>query len=118
MAQLVSLGATLVCAAGTSPSALVVVPPTVTAEKKPAANILDFVPMVNIMPFGTCNILTAAASGVPTPCVPAPVAPWSPGSPTVLVRGAAALNNASVCNCGIGGVISITFAGTTTEMVP
>jgi hypothetical protein len=114
----VTAGATLICAAGTAPSALVVVAPPVLAEKKPEANILDFVPFVNIMPFGTCNILTAAASGVPTPCVPATAAPWAPGSPTVLVRGAPALNNASVCACSVGGVISISYPATTTETVP
>lgn len=118
MPQLVSLGAMLTCAAGTAPSTLVVIPPTVLAESKPAANILDFAPFVNIMPFGTCNILTAAALGVPTPCVPATVAPWAPGSPTVLVRGAPALNNTSMCNCAIGGVITITNPGTTKEMIP
>lgn len=118
MGQLVAAGPTLVCAAGTAPSTLVVIPPTTTAEKKPAANIMDYVPTVNIVPFGTCNILTAAASGVPTPCVPATVAPWAPGSPTVLVRGMPALNNTSICNCAVGGAITISFAGTTTEMVP
>ncbi len=118
MPQLVTLGATLVCAAGTAPSALVVVDPRVLGEKKPAANILDFIPFVNILPFGTCNILTAAASGVPTPCVPATVAPWVPGSPKVILRGAPALNNTSVCNCAVGGVISVTNPATTIVMIP
>ena len=117
MAQLTAMGAQLVCAQGTAPSALIVAVPTVTGEVKPSANIMDYVPITNIPPFGTCNILTAAASGVPTPCVPAIVAPWTPGSPTVMVRNFPALNNSSTCTCTIGGAISITNPSTTKEMV-
>jgi len=116
MAQLVTMGAQLTCASGTAPSVLAVVAPTVTGEVKPTANIMDSVPMTNIMPFGTCNVLTAAASGVPTPCVPA-TTPWAPGSPTVMVRGQPALNNSSTCTCSIGGVISISMPGSTKESV-
>ena len=117
MAQLVAMSAQLTCAAGSAPSNLIVVDPRVTAEGKLAANIMDNIPMTNIMPFGTCNILTAAASGVSTPCVPATAAPWAPGSPTVTVRGKPALNNTSTCNCTVGGAITITNPGTTKEMV-
>jgi hypothetical protein len=117
MAQLVTMGAQLQCTSGTAPSVLMVVAPPVTGEVKPAANIMDHVPMTNILPFGTCNVLTAAAAGVPTPCVPATAAPWAPGSPTVMVRGMPALNNTSKCVCSIGGMISITNPGTTKEGV-
>jgi hypothetical protein len=116
MAQLVSMGAMMTCTSGTAPSTLVVAPPPVCGESKPIANILDHAPVANIPPFGTCNVLTSAAAGVPTPCVPATV-PWAPGSPTVMVRGAPALNNTSKCVCSIGGVISITNPGTTKEAV-
>jgi uncharacterized Zn-binding protein involved in type VI secretion len=117
MAQLVTMGAQLQCAMGSAPSVLAVVVPTVTGEMKPTANIMDNIPMTNIMPFGTCNILTAAAAGVPTPCVPATAAPWAPGSPTVMVRGQPALNNSSTCSCSIGGVIAINNPGSTKESV-
>lgn len=117
MAQLVSMGAQLTCACGAAPSALMVVAPPVTGEVKPIANIMDHIPMTNILPFGTCTILTAAALGVPTPCVPATAAPWSPGSATVMVRGQPALNSTSMCNCMIGGVITISSPGTTKESV-
>ena len=117
MAQLVSMTAQLTCAAGSAPSNLIVVDPTVLAEGNLAANIMDNIPMTNILPFGTCNILTSAAAGVPTPCVPATAAPWSPGSPTVMLRGQPALNSTSMCNCTIGGAITITNPGTTKEMV-
>ncbi len=42
---------------------------------------------------------------------PAIVAPWAPGSPTVLVNGVAALTNDSTCVCTLGGTIKITAAG-------
>jgi hypothetical protein len=87
-------------------------------ESLVAANIMDYVPFVNIPVFGTCKILTAAASGVPTPCVPATVAPWAPGSPTVMVRGMPALNSTSKCVCTIGGMISIVSPGAVRMMVP
>jgi len=117
MPQLVTMGAQLQCTSGTAPSVLAVVVPQVTGEMKPAANILDFTPMTNIMPFGTCNVLTAAASGVPTPCVPGTCAPWAPGSPTVMIRNAPALNNSSTCVCPIGGVVSVANPGSTKESV-
>jgi hypothetical protein len=78
---------------------------------------MDYIPATNIPTFGTCSVLTAAASGVSTPCAPAIVAPWTPGSPTVTVRGQPALNNTSTCACTIGGAITITDPGTTKETV-
>ncbi len=127
MAQKVCMGAMLQCSFGMAPSTLVVVDPRVATEVKPAANIMDNVPMVNIMPFGMCQSLanptvaaaTTAALGVltPMPCVPVIPAPWAPGSPTVLLRGMPALNNTSKCMCAWAGVIQITDPGTTKEMV-
>lgn len=118
MAQLVVNGAMMMCAAGTAPQSLTVLPRTISSPSgNPAANIMDAKPMVNIKPFGTCNILTAAAFGVTTPCVPATVA-WAPGSPTVLIDKMPALNNTSTCQCTVGGVITITFAGQATVNVP
>jgi 1-acyl-sn-glycerol-3-phosphate acyltransferase len=112
MPQLVVNGALLQCTTGTAPSTLIVLPKNrVNGSKVPAANIMDYVPMMNIMPFGTCNVLTAAALGVPTPCVPAVVAPWAPGSPTVMVGKLPALTNTSKAVCTIGGAISINMAG-------
>lgn len=128
MAQLVRMGATLQCTMGAAPSQLVVAPPPVLAEGPAAANIMDFAPAVNIMPFGMCKSLanptvaaaTAAALGVltPMPCVPVTVAPWAPGVPTVMLRGMPALNNSSKCMCMWAGVISINMPGTTKEMTP
>ncbi len=127
MAQQVSMGAMMMCSFGMAPSSLVVVVPTVLGQGPPAANIMDNVPITNIPPFGMCQSLanpevaseTASALGVltPAPCVPVIPAPWSPGSPTVLVRGMPGLQNTSICNCAYGGVIQFTMPGTTQNMM-
>jgi hypothetical protein len=54
----------------------------------------------------------------PMPCIPNTIAPWAPGSPTVMIGNMPALNNSSKCNCIWGGVISITAPGQFTTMVP
>lgn len=125
MPQLVVLGATLQCSFGVAPSSLVVLPAScVMGQSVPAANIMDNVPMTNIMPFGMCNSIanptvaaaTAAALGVltPMPCIPATPAPWAPGSATVLLGKMPALTNTCTCNCMWGGVITIVNPGETT----
>lgn len=94
----------------------------------PAANIMDHIPMVNIMPFGVCSspanptvaAATAAKLGVmtPMPCIPATPAPWVPGAPTVLLANMPALNNTSKLMCTWGGVIQVVTPGQFTEMIP
>jgi hypothetical protein len=122
-------GAMMMCSFGVTPSSLVVLPVNrVMTSNQPAANIMDHVPMMNIMPFGMCSSLanptvaaaTAAALGVltPMPCIPNTIAPWIPGSPMVLVANMPALNNSSKLMCAWGGVISITVPGQFTEQVP
>ena len=128
MAQQVCMGASLQCSFGAAPSSLIVIDPRVTTEGPPAANIMDYVPMANIPPFGVCSSLanptvataTSAAAGAltPMPCIPVIPAPWAPGAPTVLLRGMPALNNTSKRMCTWAGVIQITYPGTTKEMIP
>lgn len=129
MGQLVVSGAPLQCTFGVAPSVLTVLPlPRVMAAGPPAATIMDNKPMVNIAPFGMCTSManpqvaaaTAAAMGVltPMPCLPATTAPWVPGSPTVLLGGNPALNNASKCICMWGGQISVVMPGQFTVQVP
>lgn len=129
MGQQVVAGAMMACSFGVAPSALVVLPANKTmVGGPPAANIMDFKPIVNIPPFGMCNTpsnpavaaATAAALGVltPMPCVPVTTAPWVPGAPTVLIGNMPALNNSSKCMCAYGGVISITSPGQVTTNVP
>lgn len=128
MGVLVCAGAQLMCSFGAAPSVLSVLPQNKAfAGGPPAANILDSKPMVNIPPFGMCSSLanptvasaTAAALGVltPMPCVPAIPAPWAPGSATVLLAGAPALNNTCKAMCMWGGVIQITSPGQTSTLV-
>ena len=121
------MGALLQCSFGVAPSSLVVLPVSRTLTQTPAANIMDFAPMVNILPFGMCNSIanpmvaaaTAAALGVltPMPCIPATAAPWAPGSPTVMIGGMPALNNSSKLMCMWAGVIQITMPGQMTVQV-
>lgn len=124
MSQLVVSGATLSCSFGLAPSTLTVIPPTVDVSGVPAANIMDYAPMVNVASFGMCitqanpavAAATSAALGTPTPapCVPVTTAPWAPGAPTVLLRGSPALTATCQCMCTWGGVITITQPGQAT----
>lgn len=122
-------GALLMCSFGVAPAPLnVTSDPTVTSSDMPAATIMDFAPVDNIPTFGMCSSIanpevasaTAAALGVltPMPCVPATVAPWVPGAPTVLKGGFPALDNNCKLMCMWGGVIQITDPGQFTESIP
>lgn len=122
-------GATLQCSFGLAPSTLVVLPVNrMITSNMPAANIMDHIPMVNIMPFGMCTspanptvaAATAAALGVltPMPCIPATPAPWVPGAPTVLLANMPTLDNTSKLMCIWGGVIQIIYPGQVTEQIP
>jgi Domain of unknown function (DUF4280) len=123
------MGAMMMCSFGVAPSSLVVLPTNMMlTSDMPAANIMDMVPMENIMPFGMCMspanpmvaAATAAALGVltPMPCIPATTAPWTPGAATVLLANMPALDNVSTLMCMWGGVITFTMAGQMTEMIP
>ena len=121
-------GALLMCPFGVAPSTFVVTPENrVMSGNQPAANIMDFVPMKNIMPFGMCITpsnpavasATAAAAGVltPMPCIPV-TTPWKPGAANVLLGSMPALDNTCTCQCAWGGVITVTSPGQFTEMIP
>ncbi|MBA6232786.1 MULTISPECIES: DUF4280 domain-containing protein [unclassified Colwellia] len=121
MPNCVCSGATLQCSFGVAPSVLNVLPINRVMEGTPAANIMDFIPIMNIAPFALCNspsnpvviALTAAAFGVPTPapCIPVTVSPWIAGNPTVLLANSPILTDDSQLNCMWAGVISIKQAG-------
>jgi hypothetical protein len=122
-------GAQLMCSFGVAPSSLMITPQNqVQIEHQYAANIMDFIPMTNIMPFGMCMSIanpqvaaaTSAAMGVltPQPCIPNTVAPWAPGSPNVMIANQPALDNVSMCNCAWAGVITVTMPGTTQREIP
>ena len=128
MGMLVCTGAMLKCSFGLAPGTLNVLPLNLVMSGTPSANIMDNKPMVNVMPFGMCNCpanpmvlaATAAALGVltPMPCIPMTMAPWVPGSPTVLIGSMPALQNSSKLMCSWGGVIEILMAGQFTVLVP
>jgi hypothetical protein len=117
------------CSFGMAPSSLVVLPKNETfTDQVPDANIMDHVPMVNIMPFGMCTSLanptvaaaTAAALGVltPMPCIPNTPAPWVTGAPTVMLGNAPALDNVSKLMCVWAGVIQFSTPGEMTVELP
>ena len=128
MGFLVVNGAQLQCSFGLAPSNFMVLPVNMVMAGAPAANIMDYKPMINIMPFGMCQSLanpqvaaaTSAAMGVltPQPCIPNVTAPWMPGSVTVLIGNQPALNNSCKAMCMWGGVIQVINPGQTTVMIP
>lgn len=123
MAKYVCMGAMMQCSFGMAPSQLIVtVPLRPMIQGKPKANIMDFIPMVNVPPFGMCSSMsnptvasaTAAALGVltPMPCIPAITMPWAPGGQALICNFPAVLENCKL-NCMFGGSISINFPGHT-----
>ncbi len=129
MPQQVCMGAMMMCSFGMAPSSLVVLPTNrVFTDQVPDANIMDHIPMVNIMPFGMCMSVanpmvaaaTAAALGVltPMPCIPATPAPWTPGAATVMLGNFPTLDNVSMLTCMWGGMIQFTYPGEVTVEVP
>ncbi len=129
MPMQVCMGAQMMCTFGMAPSQLVVLPLHKTfTDQMPDANIMDHVPMLNIMPFGMCMspanpvvaAATAAALGVltPMPCIPNTPAPWVAGAPTVMLDNAPTLDNVSQLMCVWGGVITFVYPGEVTVMVP
>jgi hypothetical protein len=129
MAMQVCMGAMMQCSFGVAPSSLVVLPVNrVMTQQVPDANIMDHVPLVNIMPFGMCMSLanptvaaaTSAALGVltPMPCIPNTPAPWIPGAPNVLLGNQPTLDNMCKLMCIWGGVIQFITPGEFTVMVP
>lgn len=129
MPQQVCMGAQMMCTFGVAPSSLVVLPTNmVFTSMMPDANIMDHIPMTNIMPFGMCMspanpevaAATAAALGVltPMPCIPNTPSPWVPGGITVNLGNFTTLDNVSQLMCIWGGVITFVDAGEETVMVP
>ena len=123
MAKQVNNGSVLKCTFGAAPSTLMVTPEKrVNALNQPAATIMDHVPIKNIMPFGMCSAPTnpavIAASGSPVPCIPATIAPWVPGAPTVMIGNLPALNDSSQCMCTWAGVITVQQSMAQTVNVP
>jgi Domain of unknown function (DUF4280) len=120
--KFLTTGATLSCTMGAAPSvftATTLPGAPMVLGSLPAATIMEFVPMMNIMPFAMCMspanpmvaAATAAALGVltPMPCIPNVVAPWAPPSVCVTVNSLPAATAQSTCMCAWGGTISVTM---------
>ena len=117
------MSGTIVCTMSLGSGTLMVARPNVLIEGKPAANIMDFVPMSNIMPMGMCTSLanpmvaaaTASALGVLTPqsCIPVTTGPWTSVSPMTKIGGMEAITTGATCNCAWAGVIMLTNGGAT-----
>ena len=123
MAYYVCNGAKLKCSMGDSQSDLGVIHPVdpVYLHGELMANIMDYKPMVNIMPFGKCSSLanpvvasaTAANFGVlqSMPCIPNTTAPWMKGKIDCQVKGQQALMSDCKLMCAWAGTIEITDVG-------
>lgn len=122
MASYVVQGAKLKCTFGSQESTFQVpVDHKIYINNKPQGNMMDFKPMMNIMPFGLCSSLanptvaaaTAAASGVlqKMPCIPATVTPWFNVKMDVLLEYFPAMLDSSKTMCMWCGMISITDNG-------
>ncbi|MBQ2174532.1 MAG: DUF4280 domain-containing protein [Alphaproteobacteria bacterium] len=120
--SVVVCGACLKCSFGIAPSTLCVLPKnSVLVSGVPVATTSDFVPMLNIKPFGMCSTITnpavatatAAAFGVltPMPCMPVIPSPWISTNPTVTAGMAPVLHTGDMCMCAYGGIISIASPG-------
>jgi hypothetical protein len=119
--KFLTTGAMLQCSMGMAPSVFTSTQmpgaPMILGSM-PAATIMEFVPMMNIMPFAMCQspanpmvaAATAAAMGVltPMPCIPNTVAPWAPPSQVATLTGIPLATAQSTCNCAWGGTISVT----------
>jgi hypothetical protein len=115
-------GATLKCSCGDKECKLKTPGrKSVLIQGKLQANIMDFIPKVNIDSFGKCkslkNPLVAAATSAnhgrlkPMPCIPNVTIPWINGKEDMLADEAPALLDCSKNMCIWGGKISIVKDG-------
>lgn len=86
------------CSIGTTMCTLNTMGHGVTYQGKSVLNANDHIPMVNIMTFGTC---------INKPCVPVTPLAWRFCNEEHMIDGAPALTTDSLCNCALGGVLSI-----------
>ncbi len=115
MSKAICTTSLLGCSSGLSPSPLMVLPVNgVSTCYMPAANALDHIPFLNILPFGLCtttsNPMVAAAGGAPVPCIPMTFQPWSNTATKVTIKGQPSLIDSSQVKCLWGGNITVKFA--------
>lgn len=121
MALAVTSGSFAECTCGTAPGDLAADCDTGATVNGMIVLTVDMIAAeVNIGSFGECDSLlnpevssaTAAAQGVltPMPCVPVVDSSWIPGALMASQSGVSYVNDASICTCAWGGVISIVDA--------
>lgn len=112
MVLALSKGAMMMCVQGDAPSVYDTTPMPLAVDglSQQIGTVTQAVPGMNIRPFGTCKILTAAALGVPQPCAPATVA-WMPPATMATVAGQPVATIQSMCPCMVGGMISVVAPG-------
>lgn len=103
------------CIFGTAPSKLLVLPKNLCFYSLPNAyaTTMDYIPFVNILPFGSCispSNPTVIATGT-APCTPIISEPWMPGAVTVSINHFKALSKESICRCNFQGIITIIEPG-------
>ena len=95
-------GDLLRCDKGVLVTPLTVLPRPSRVHGRFQATTIDCLPLVNVKPFGACAITHG-------PCMP-PMLVWTQAHPAGrLVGGAPPLLESSVCQCALGGRISITM---------
>jgi hypothetical protein len=126
MSKPVCMGAMLQCSFGMTPSSFMVINPLrPMIQGRLMANITDFIPMTNILPFGMCKSMsnptvasaTAAAMGAltPMPCIPVTTTPWSPGGKEMVGGSPVLMDNCKLI-CTWGGQITVKNPGQTTGL--
>ena len=129
MPMQVCMGASMMCTFGMAPSSLVVLPTNkVLTNMMPDANIMDHIPMVNIMPFGMCMSPSNPSVGRRhrrgAGCAHSHA--LHSGNPRAVDSGRdhrpdrqlPGVDNASQLMCTWGGVITFVTPGEFTVMVP
>lgn len=112
MVLALSKGALMTCVQGSAPSVYDTTPAPLAADglSQQIGTVTQAAPGLNIRPFGTCAVLTAAALGVPQPCVPATVA-WMPPATMATVAGQPVATVQSLCPCMVGGTVTVVAPG-------
>ena len=103
-------GSQMMCSFGIGPGVYNTLRLTTLINNKPAANISDNIPMVNITPFPGCSSPTNPLMNpfvYPWPCMPI-VTPFIPTNVMTMIQGTPinTMNNKAICNYAVGGVIS------------
>lgn len=109
------------CTFGLAPSSIITLDMSLIIKGKGVVTVMDFIPGMNILPFGMCNspsnpeviAATAAALGVltPAPCMPVTVTPWAPARINIIVQGKPVVDAESQLLCMWEGVIKVVATG-------